>query len=50
MAAVVLSDWFSDSNKNVRFAVRGAVDDRKVQFAKEGAFYQAVRWFGEYLG
>lgn len=31
------------------FAVRGDLNKRSVQFAKESAFVQAVQWFKEYL-
>ena len=31
------------------FAVRGDIDDRKIKYAKEQAFLQAVDWFDEYL-
>lgn len=31
------------------FAVRGDLKNRRVQYAKESAFLQAVQWFEEYL-
>lgn len=31
------------------FAVRGDPKDRRIQYAKETAFLQAVQWFEEYL-
>lgn len=31
------------------FAVRGDLQDRRLKFAMEAAFEQAVRWFGEWL-
>ncbi|KAK3399369.1 Alpha/Beta hydrolase protein [Sordaria brevicollis] len=37
------------SGTNHGFAVRADVSDREQRFAKEGAFLQAVRWFGEFL-
>lgn len=37
------------SGTNHGFAVRANVSDREQRFGKEGAFLQAVRWFGEFL-
>jgi dienelactone hydrolase len=31
------------------FAVRTDLTDRKKRFAKESAYYQAVRWFDEWV-
>jgi dienelactone hydrolase len=31
------------------FAVRAELSEREVRFAKESAFFQAVRWFDEFL-